>query len=420
MADRTQSTRGERRATRKFHMIVGALALIALAVAAYHAIPPSQVVIATGPVGGSYYQDALEYQKALKPEGIRVILRPVPDSLDIARDVDENTNGIEIGFVARALDADTYRRTKALGAIEQQPLFIFTATALGHLASPAALRGKRLVMPPLRSASSEAALSLLAGYGVTPDNATIVHLPIAEAATALGQGRADAGFFMLDPQDSFIETLVRNPQLQLMDLHDTATIARLNPSLHPVTLLHGIFDLAGGIPPTDVHMMAANITVVARKHTSQAVIYMMLQAMAEVHRGASLINDAGAYPNLIDTALPPDQRALDFEKNGLPWAYQNLPRWMASLVNSYLIIGLIFVVVVELWSSILYFLELIDFLYVHFWLRVLLRIEQRMKRGHGLRPADLRVLEMAEKALLHPDRRRRSEDLIGRIRSTYQ
>jgi hypothetical protein len=166
-------------------------------------------------------------------------------------------------------------------------------------------------------------------------------------------------------------------------------------------------------------MMAANITVVAHKHTSQAVIYMMLQAMAAAHRGASLINDAGTYPNLVDTALPPDQRALDFEKNGLPWAYQNLPRWMASLVNSYLIIGLIFVVVVELWSSILYFLELIDFLYVHFWLRVLLRIEQRMKRGHGLRPADLRVLDMAEKALLHPDRRRRSEDLIGRIRSTY-
>jgi hypothetical protein len=99
----------------------------------------------------------------------------------------------------------------------------------------------------------------------------------------------------------------------------------------------------------------------------------------------------------------------------LPWAYQNLPRRMASLVNSYLIIGLIFVVLVELWSSILNFMELIDFLYVQVWLRVLLRIEHRAKKGKGLRPADLRLIDLAESALLRTDQRRRSEELIGRI-----
>jgi hypothetical protein len=34
-----------------------------------------------------------------------------------------------------------------------------------------------------------------------------------------------------------------------------------------------------------------------------------------------------------------------------------------------------------------------------------------------LRPADLRLVDLAESALLRTDRRRRSEELIGRIRS---
>ncbi|MCB8882120.1 ABC transporter substrate-binding protein [Acidisoma cellulosilytica] len=419
MADETEAREDNRRAARKFNMVLGVAAVIALLVAAYRVLPPSQITIATGPVGGSYYQDAESYHATLQHVGIKVHLHPVPNSLDIAKDVDDRQDGISIGFVAQSLDPEEYRHTLSLGAIEQQPLFIFTATSLGAI-EPAALQGRLIVMPPLRSASSEAALALLAQYGVTPANSRIVHMPIADAVADLDQGKADAGFFMLDPQDGFIERLAHDPGLQLMNLRDSATIARLNPSLHAITLLRGIFDLKGGIPPEDVHMMAANITVVANKHVSQAILYLLLQAMANAHRDASLINDAGTYPNLVNIALPPHPVALDFEKNGLPWAYQNLPRWMASLVNSYLIIGLVFVVLVELWSSILYFMELIDFLYVHFWLRVLLRIEQRVKRGHVLRPSDIRFIERAERALIKSDRRRRSEDLIERIRSTYK
>lgn len=420
MTDEPQPRRDSRTATRRFNFIIGIAALIALAIAAYRAIPPSQVTIATGPVGGSYYENAVRYQRALAAQGVTAILRPVPNSLDIAREVNERAEGIEIGFAAQTLNPDDYRHVLSLGAIEQQPLFIFEAKTLGAPATPAGLRGRRLVMPPLRSASSEAAVTLLAQHGVTPANTRITHLPIAQAVAELSQGHFDAGFFMLDPQDGFIKSLASDPELQLMDLRDTLTISRIDPSLHPVTLPHGIFDLANNVPPQDVRMVAANITVIARRHVPQALIYMLLQAMADAHRGSSLINDAGTFPNLVDIALPPHPLAADFEKNGLPWAYQNLPRWMASLVNSYLIIGLIFVVLVELWSSLLYFMELIDFLYVHFWLRVLLRIEQRARHGKALRPTDLRLVDLAENALLRSDRRRRSEELIGKIRSKQQ
>lgn len=420
MADEDPPRAANGRAIRKFNLAVGILALAALGMAAYRALPPSQITIATGPVGGSYYEDAQIYQQALKAQGVTVHLRPVPNSIDIAREVDQKTDGIDIGFVAQSLNPQDYRHTFSLGTIEQQPLFIFAAKPLGDLPSPADLRGRRLVMPPPRSASSEAALALLAQYGVTPANTVIVHMPIARAVSELSQGHFDAGFFMLNPRDGFIKTLASDPELAILDLHDAQTISRLEPSLHAVTLLHGIFDLQNNIPPRDLHMVAADITVIAHKHAPQAIIYLLLQAMEEAHRGASLINDAGTFPNLVNIALPPDPRAVDFEKTGLPWAYQNLPRWMASLVNSYLIIGLVFVVLVELWSSVLYFMELVDFLYVHFWLRILLRIEERARHGKGLRAADLRWVDRAESALLRGDKRRHSEALIDKIRASRQ
>jgi hypothetical protein len=190
--------------------------------------------------------------------------------------------------------------------------------------------------------------------------------------------------------------------------------------LHPLILPHGIFDLDRDIPPQDVPVLAATITVVARKDLPQAAVYLLLQAMEDVHRGSSLINDAGDFPNLTDLSLPAHPRAADFEKNGLPWAYQNLPLWLASLVNSYMVIALIFLILIELWNLFRYSMELIDFLFVHVCFGVLQRIERRARNGNPLRPKEMKLVEMLEHALLRADRRRRSEELIGRIRASRE
>jgi TRAP-type uncharacterized transport system substrate-binding protein len=407
-------------ATRNLNYIVGGLTLIALAIAAFAALPPARIIIATGPVGGSYYENAEKYKTILESQGVDLILRPVPNSLDIVNYVEAGTDGVQVGFVAGPLHGHDYPNTLSLGAIEQQPLFIFTAVKLGAMDTPDGLRGHRIVMPPERSVTSQAALRLLAKYDVNPGNTAITFLPIAQAVAALHAGHFDAGFFMLDPQDEFITALARDSSLRLMSLRDAVTLSRLDPGLHPLILPHGIFDLDRDIPPQDVPVLAATITVVARKDLPQAAVYLLLQAMEDVHRGSSLINDAGDFPNLTDLSLPAHPRAADFEKNGLPWAYQNLPLWLASLVNSYMVIALIFLILIELWNLFRYSMELIDFLFVHVCFGVLQRIERRARNGNPLRPKEMKLVEMLEHALLRADRRRRSEELIGRIRASRE
>jgi len=406
------------KATRNLNYIVIGLALLGLGFAAYAGFPPSRIIIATGPIGGSYYENAEKYKKILSREGVDLVLKPVPNSLDIINYVESKTDGVEVGFVARPLDGQDFPNTLSLGAIEQQPLFIFTAVKLGSLNTPDGLRGHRLVMPPERSVTSQAALALLSQYDVTASNTPISFMPIAQAVAALQRGDFDAGFFMLDPQDEFITALAADSNLQIMGLRDSVTLSRLDPGLHPLTLPRGIFNLDKDIPPQNVPVLAATITVVARRDLHQAAIYLLLQAMGEVHRGSSLINDAGAYPNLTDIALPPHPRAIDYEKSGLPWAYQNLPLWLASLVNSYMVIALVFLILIEFWELIHYSMELIDFLFVHFCFGILRRIEHRARHGHVLRPREVKLVEMLERALTRSDRRRRSEELIGRIRAS--
>jgi TRAP-type uncharacterized transport system substrate-binding protein len=398
-----------------YFIYVGVLAAVAVAIA--QAIPPSGITIGTGPVGGSYWETARLYQQILERHGVTVRLQPFPNSLDIVNHVEAEGDPVSIGFTAQAIDPAAYPDTRSLGAIQLQPLFIFASTGLGIMTTPDGLRGHRVVMPPARSATSQAALHLLASYDVTPANTAVSFLPIAQAVAALKAGSFDAGLFMLDPQDGFITDLIADPGLRLISLRDALPLSRLDPFLRPVVLPHGIYDLEHDVPPQDVQMLAATVNVVARRDVSPAILYLLLSAMSDVHHGSSLINNAGVFPNLVDISLPADPLASDYEKNGIPWIYRYLPRWLAALVDSYLVIGLLLVAAAELWSSVVYLTELVDFLFTHFWLRVLLRIESRVRRGHKLDAIHLKLVEIAEGALFRTDRRRRSEELIGRIRA---
>lgn len=406
--------------TRVVNYVVSIVSVLLVVIAVYRALPPSRITIETGPIGGSYYNDALQYKRALQSRGITVDLRPDPDSLEIVNHVEAAANHVRIGFIAQKVDRADFPNTVSLGAIELQPLFIFYSVKLGEIGTPDSLRGRRIVMPPERSATSEAALNLLRHYDVTPENSMVTFLPIAEAVRALHEGRFDAGFFMLTPRNEFVTSLVADRNLRLLDLRDTVALSRLEPYLRPVVLPRGIYDVESDVPPDDVHMLAATVNVVARKDAPAAVLYPLLAAMADVHHHSSLINNAGDFPNLIDISLPADPLATQYEKSGMPWIYRTLPLWLASLIDSYFVIGVILVLVVELYRSFRYLMELIDFLFEHMWLRILLRIERHSRDGGQLGRIDRKLVDVAESALFRTSRRRRSEELIGRIRQKGQ
>ncbi len=395
------------------------LVVLAIGIAAFaviRALPPRVVTIETGPVGGSYYDIALKYRDALRKRGIDMILRPNPDLLEIICDVDRVGAGVDIGFTAQAVQRDQFPNTSAAGAIELQPLFVFYNVGVGQIETLTNLRGKRIVMPPKRSATSEVALRILGLYDITPANTPMTFTPLEDAAGALKAGAFDAGFFVLAPSNGFISDMLEADNLRLLSVSEGKGITRHLPYLRTVILPRGSADVERNIPPDDVELLAATVNVVVRKTIDPAVLYILLDAMAEVHHGAALISDAGEFPSIVGTDLVPHPIAVAYAKSGMPWIYRNLPLSIASLIDHYLIIGVTIFVLTEIYKSLRYFGDLFNAILEDICLRVLLRIERRAVPGRPVSGVRRLAVHAIETALSRTSKRQRSAELIDRIR----
>ena len=393
---------------------IGGVCLLIWAI--WRAVPPSHIIIETGPVGGSYYQTAEKYKRVLERGGVQVELRPDPDSLEIIDHVEHMTNDVSIGFTAQQVEKDRYHHVASAGATELQPLFVFYNSEIGDMTLVSQLRGKRIVMPPERSATSQAALRVLGHYGITKANTPITFTPIAEAVRGMKEKKYDVGMFMLAPGNDFIVQLIQTNFLRLMNMRDSVALSRLEPYLSPTVLPPNIYDVEHNLPPEEVKLLAATVNVVVNKDLHPAILYLLFDAMSEVHQGPSLVNPAGQFPNLIDVAVPAHPLAKEYVKSGMPWIYRDLPLPLAGLIDYYLAIGLALFIISEFYAAFHYLTEMLQEIAENLALSVLQRIEHRTKELHTLGPWDMMMVTLAERALLRTSKHRKSEELIGRIR----
>jgi len=310
---------------------------VGMLAAVLHARPPRELTIETGPVGGSYYQDALQYREFLAARGIDLQIRPKPNSLEILGDVADPGSGIDVGFVAQDVSGSKDAAVFTVGNIELQPLFIFASAELGRRSVIDDLRGRKIVMPPVNSATSDAAIRVFQLYDITRENSSFTFMPLADAVRDLRVGRFDAGVFMLAPENSVIRDLAADSGLRLVPIGEARAIANHLPFLRSVVLPRGIYNIADGIPPNDTIMVAAGIGIVVRNDLHPYLIYSLLDAMTAVHRGPTFLSSAGEYPAIAGSQLPVHPLATRYYRSGLPWNYRELPPWAAGVVEEYLV-----------------------------------------------------------------------------------
>jgi TRAP-type uncharacterized transport system substrate-binding protein len=338
------------------------LATAAILAGMWHARPPQHVTIEVGPVGGSFYQIAQTYQKFFAARGIELELRPKANSLEILGDLKDADSGIDIGFESQDVSAYKEAPVFTVGHIQLQPLFVFASADLGRRIALTDLRGRKIVMPPSTSATSDAAVRMLQLYDITAENTSFTFMQLADAAKALRAGQFDAGAFMLAPENQVVRDLADYSGLRLVPVPEAKAIANHLPFLRPTTLPRGIYDIADGVPPTDVPMLAGTVDVVVRKGLHPVVVYTLLEAMADAHRGATFISNAGAYPTISGAELPIQELAQEYYRSGMPWVYRNLPAWPASFVDRYLLVALSIFVLCEIYRIATYFGEISLFL----------------------------------------------------------
>ena len=169
----------------------------------------------------------MKYQAILKTHGIKLRLRQRPNSLEIVR---ESIANKESGHRCRLCRPGCPRvagsgACSSIGQIELQPLFIFASAQLGRRTTLNDLRGRKIVMPPADSATSDAAIRVLQLYDITPENSAFSFMPLASAVEQLQTGAFDAGVFMLAPENPVIRSLAADPNLHLLPIDEAKAVA---------------------------------------------------------------------------------------------------------------------------------------------------------------------------------------------------
>jgi TRAP-type uncharacterized transport system substrate-binding protein len=382
------------------------------------ALPPEVVHLQAGPVGGSYDEHAQVYARALQAAGLKTELSHIANSTQIVSAVNDHQARprVDIGFTAQALSAKDLPNVFSVGVIELQPLFLFHRSSLGVLSTPEALRGKRLVMPPAGSATSQAALDVLAQYGITPDNTPISFVPIAQAATALQRAEFDAGFFMLAPSNAMITTLATDDGLGLFSFSENVAITRHVDYLKPTTLARGAFDLRKVRPAQDVQLVGAAVNVVVRGDIHPAVLYALLGAMQNVHKGQSLVSNHGDYPSLVGTGLPVHPLASEWAKSGTPWLYTHLRPSVVGLVDAYWGPALFLLAVVSAFSTLGSLNDFIHGMALAAALLFLALLQWRVQAGRVPGAASRGLFRLAERVVLQEDSTSQARGRLERLR----
>ena len=303
------------------------------------AIPKRHITLGVGPVGGTYFNAGLKYKELLEKKGYHVDLRSIDATEEIVHRVNDPQSGVDAGFSAQDLRHENVDNVVSFGEVEIEPIFVFARRGVlpNGIHSFSDLRGLNVVLPPEGSVTSKAALEIFKLFRVDGKNTQIHFLPLRDAVEQLQAGRFDAGLFMLSASNTYIRAMAQNDTLELGEMGEIDAIAKQFPFLRRATLPAGIYDLDRAIPARDTSLLAAKVSLVAKKDIAPATSFALLEAMSEIHRVGSYVSEPGEFPSFVGTDLPLHPLVEEYRHSGTPWIFEHMPMELASVINKYLV-----------------------------------------------------------------------------------
>ena len=334
--------------------IVLAIALLAVAYWVLDPTPPKKVVLATGTGQGAYAEFGKRYAEILKGYGITVELRATEGAAENLRLLRDDKSGVDIAFVqggagerlrkeadsVSAADDDDDAGLVSLGSLFVEPVWLFYRTDSAErllkapvLTSLSQLPGWRLNIGAPGSGAPNLMFKLIEANKIDAKALTVSRKSQTPATVDLIGGDIDALVFASAPESLMVQMLLQTPGIALYDFAQADAYSRRFPFLSPVTLPRGVVDLAGDVPPRDVHLIAPTATLVARAETHPALLQLFMQAAQQVHGNAGWFQHKGDFPRATGTEQPLAKEAQRFYTSGAPVLQRYLPFWFANLIE---------------------------------------------------------------------------------------
>jgi TRAP transporter TAXI family solute receptor len=312
--------------------VVGVLAVSWLALVYLFPAPPSKITIATATGGSTYELLGNRYKAILARSHVDVSVLLTNGAAENLRLLEDKNSGVAAGIVAGGVsDTALSPDLRSLGRVNYQPFWVFYRS-LDIWPDLTSLKGKRIAVGPVGSDNEIVAKKL---FELSSFNQETKVLPLAaqDAVKALAEGQVDAVFIAGAPDAPNVQTLLRDPNIRLMNFPRADALSRIFPFLVHLVLPAGAIDFADNIPPTDINLIGTTNAVLVRNDLHPQVVYLLTQALMEVHGDAGLFKSAGEFPAQRDPEYPMADTARDFYRNGPTFLNRYLPFWVVNYMQ---------------------------------------------------------------------------------------
>jgi TRAP-type uncharacterized transport system substrate-binding protein len=203
--------------------------IVSLALIYFIPGPPSKVVMATAFKGASFEYYGRQYRDIFARYKIDLELRETAGAVENVSLLQDPKSGVQIAFTTGGVsDAKRAPDVLSLGTVYNQPFWIFYSSKepLDRLAQ---LKGKRIAVGPVGSATRYTAEKILGKGGVNAETATLLPFAGSAADKALEDGQVNAVWIIGVPEATAVQSFLRNPNVRLMSFPTAEAFTRFSP-----------------------------------------------------------------------------------------------------------------------------------------------------------------------------------------------
>jgi TRAP-type uncharacterized transport system substrate-binding protein len=322
----------------EFLKIVGPLLLVGLIIfgITYHfvpAAPPGTVVMTTGGEGRTYAALGERYRQILARSNVHLKLLPSSGPVENLRRLKDKSLAVDVGFLQGGMSSSSEApNLLSLGSVSYNPLWVFYRSDK-TFDDFSQLKGKRVAIGPEGSGSRKFWVDLVKASQEVDSPTALSDLAGEAANKALKEGRVDVVITLGTADNVFVQDLLHSQNVKLMSLSQAEAYTRVFPALSHVILPKGVVNLAKRLPASDIHLLSATTNLVVRDTMHPALMYLLLDAAAEIHGGPGWVNKAGEFPAPKVQDFPLSDQAERFYKSGRPFFLDYLPFWVAVFLD---------------------------------------------------------------------------------------
>lgn len=288
----------------------------------YLPAPPQRIMVTTGYKGGANELFGKNYKEILARSNVELDIRNSSGTGENIQRLKDPQSGYQLGFSQDgAIEGEQLKSLVSLGQIGYQPYWIFYRSPKEWFDLDS-LKGKRVSIGADGTGRNKLAKSLHLDAATPAD---LSRLTGDEAAKALKDGRVDAILTSGTLDSSHVQELMRDPSIRLLSLPRAEALSRIYPQLVRLVLPAGVVDFEKKIPPKDVEIIATTTSVLVREDLHPQIIYLLVQALEEVHNPAGIFHRVGTFPTQFDAHYSMSETARDYYKNGPSFLNRHLP-----------------------------------------------------------------------------------------------